>query len=68
NSVGLRRRGFTEEQVREIEDIYRTLYVQNSNVSKGIKAVQETMPESPLQQEIIGFIQKAENGVIRGMI
>ena len=68
NSVGLRRRGFTEEQVREIEDIYRILYVQNSNVSKGIRAVQETMAESVLQQEIIGFIQKAENGVIRGMI
>jgi UDP-N-acetylglucosamine acyltransferase len=68
NSVGLRRRGFTEEQVREIEDIYRILYVQNSNVSKGIKVVEETMAESPLRAEIIGFIQKAENGVIRGMI
>ena len=68
NSIGLRRRGFTEEQVREIEDIYRVLYVQNSNVSKGIRVVQETMPQSPLQKEIIGFIQKAENGVIRGMV
>ena len=68
NSIGLRRRGFTEEQVREIEDIYSVLYVQNSNVSKGIRVVQETMPESPLQKEIIGFIQKAENGVIRGMV
>jgi hypothetical protein len=26
------------------------------------------MPSSPLQEEIIGFIQKAENGVIRGMV
>jgi hypothetical protein len=26
------------------------------------------MSESPLRAEIIGFIQKAENGVIRGMI
>ena len=68
NSVGLRRRGFTEEQVREIEDIYRIIYVQNSNVSKGIKAVEQSMPTSAIQEEIIGFIQKAENGVIRGMI
>ena len=36
NSVGIRRRGFTDEQVREIEDIYRILYVQNNNISKGI--------------------------------
>jgi UDP-N-acetylglucosamine acyltransferase len=68
NSVGLRRRGFSEEQVREIEDIYRILYVQNSNVSKGMKVVEDTMPSSPLQEEILSFIKNAENGVIRGMI
>lgn len=68
NSVGLRRRGFSEEQVREIEDIYRIIYVQNSNVSKGIIAVQQSMAESALKQEIIDFFQNSENGVIRGMI
>ncbi len=68
NSVGLRRRGFSEEQVREIEDIYRIIYVQNSNVAKGISAVQQTMAESALKEEIIGFFQNSENGVIRGMI
>ncbi len=68
NSVGLRRRGFTEDQVREIEDLYRILYVQNSNVSKGMRIVEETIPQSPLREEILGFIKKAENGVIRGMI
>jgi UDP-N-acetylglucosamine acyltransferase len=36
NSVGLRRRGYTDETVREIEDIYRILYVQNSNITKAI--------------------------------
>ena len=66
--MGLRRRGFSEDQVREIEDIYRILYVQNSNVSKGIKVVEDTMANSPLREEIIGFIKNAENGVIRGMI
>jgi hypothetical protein len=37
-------------------------------VSKGIKIVEDTMPESPLRAEIIAFIKTAENGVIRGMI
>ena len=41
NSVGLRRRGFTDEIVREIEDVYRILYVQNNNISKGVEAVKE---------------------------
>ena len=68
NSIGIRRRGMTEEQIREIEDIYRIIYVQNSNITKGIKAAIETLPESPLLEEIIGFIQGSDKGVIRGLI
>jgi UDP-N-acetylglucosamine acyltransferase len=68
NSVGLRRRGYTDEQVREIEDIYRTIYVQNSNLSKGVDAVLQSMEKTPLRDEIIGFIQASDKGVIRGMI
>lgn len=68
NSVGLRRRGFSDEQVREIEDIYRTIYVQNSNLSKGVEAVLQSMDRTPLRDEIIGFIQGSDKGVIRGMI
>ena len=68
NSVGLRRRGYSDEQVREIEDIYRTIYVQNSNLSKGVNAVLQSMEKTPLRDEIIGFIQASDKGVIRGMI
>jgi UDP-N-acetylglucosamine acyltransferase len=68
NSVGLRRRGYSDDQVREIEDIYRTIYVQNNNISKGISAVRESMPESDLRELILGFIEGSDKGVIRGMI
>ncbi len=68
NSVGLRRRGMTDEQIREIEDIYRIIYVQNNNITKGIAVVKDTMPASPLLDEIVGFIQGSDKGVIRGLI
>lgn len=68
NSVGLRRRGFTDEQVREIEDIYRILYVQNNNMSKGIEMVKDTMADTPIRQQILSFIESSDKGVIRGMI
>ena len=68
NSVGLRRRGFLDADVREIEDIYRTLYVQNNNISKGIKAIEASMPSSKLRTEVVDFVSKSERGVIRGMI
>ena len=31
NSIGLRRRGFTNEQIRDIQDIYRYLYLSGYN-------------------------------------
>jgi UDP-N-acetylglucosamine acyltransferase len=67
NSVGLRRRNFSDEQVREIEDIYRILYVQNNNISKGMEAILETIPDSPLRSEILSFIQSSDKGIIRGL-
>ncbi|HBW86955.1 MAG TPA: acyl-[acyl-carrier-protein]--UDP-N-acetylglucosamine O-acyltransferase [Crocinitomicaceae bacterium] len=68
NSVGLRRRGYSDDVVREIEDIYRTLYIQNSNLSKGIESVRSSMPSSTAIREILEFIEKSDKGVIRGMI
>ncbi len=68
NSVGIRRRGFSDEQVREIEDIYRILYVQNNNMSKGIEQIKDTLPDSAIRQQILSFIEKSDKGVIRGMI
>lgn len=67
NSVGIRRRGFTDEQVREIEDIYRILYVQNNNISKGVQAILEAIPDSNLRKNILGFIDSSDKGIIRGL-
>jgi len=68
NSVGLRRRGFSDEDVRLIEDIYRCFYVQNSNMSKGVASVLQSIPSVPLRDEILAFIENSDKGVIRGMI
>lgn len=68
NSIGLRRRGFSDEAVREIEDAYRIIFVLNNNVSKGVQAVKEQMPDSVYAKEIIEFIETSDKGIIRGMI
>lgn len=68
NSVGLRRRGYSDDQVREIEDIYRILYVQNNNISKGIEAIREQISHSSIREVILGFVEGSDKGIIRGMI
>ena len=68
NSIGLRRRGFSDEAVKEIEDVYRLLYVMNNNLSKGIEAVKEQIADSKFRNQILDFISESDKGIIRGMI
>lgn len=68
NSVGLRRKGFVDAEIKEIEDIYRVLYVQNANMSKAIALIKGMTTDSALRDEIIGFIETSDKGVVRGMI
>ena len=66
NSIGLRRRGYTEAQTKEIEDIYRVLFVNNKSVNKGVIDVTNNMPDSPLKKEILDFIESsAERGIVK---
>ncbi|MCA1751150.1 MAG: acyl-ACP--UDP-N-acetylglucosamine O-acyltransferase [Cryomorphaceae bacterium] len=66
NTVGLRRRGFSEEAVHLIEDMYRIIYVQNTNITKALSIVEETVPDIPERAEILDFIRKSSKGVMRG--
>ena len=68
NSVGLKRNGYADEKVKEIEDIYRVLYVQNSNLAKGITENKKNFSENRYSKEILYFIETSENGVIKGMV
>ena len=68
NAVGLRRRGYSDEQVKEIEDIYRMLYIQNNNISKGIEAIKENMADTAIRKLILDFVECSDKGIIRGMI
>ena len=68
NSVGLRRRDYSDEVVRTIEDIYRIIFVQNSHVTKALDIVRETIPDSQYRKEILDFIEASDKGVIKGLI
>lgn len=67
NSVGLKRRGFKEESIRTIEDVYRLIFVQNQNVTKGIEQAEAELKESNEKTQIIDFIKNSPKGVMKGI-
>ncbi len=66
NSVGLRRRGYSNKQINHIQDIYRILYVQGYNTSQALSLIEATIKASPERESVISFIQNADRGVMRG--
>ncbi len=66
NSVGLKRRGFTTEQINHIQDIYRILFVKGNNVKKSIETIEATIQESAEKAQILGFLDQADRGLMKG--
>lgn len=68
NSVGMHRRGFSEEEIRHISEIYRILYMSDLNVTNAIKLIEQNVPESIFRNEIVNFVVNSERGIIRSAI
>lgn len=68
NAVGLRRRNFSEQDIKLIENIYRILFVQNNNISKGLVCLEDELEESKIKREVIDFIKNSDKGIIRGLL
>ena len=66
NSVGLRRRGFTTEKIREIQNIYRILFQRNYNNSQAIEIIEAEMEATSERDEIIQFIKDSHRGIMKG--
>ncbi|HKL36950.1 MAG TPA: acyl-ACP--UDP-N-acetylglucosamine O-acyltransferase [Salegentibacter sp.] len=66
NSIGLRRRGFTTEKIREIQDIYRILYQKNYNNTQAVAIIEAEMQASAERDEILEFIKNSQRGIMKG--
>lgn len=66
NIVGLRRRGFTNDQIFIINDTYRTIYQRGLNTTQAIAAILQEQPETIERQYILDFINSSERGIVRG--
>ncbi|RRO16468.1 acyl-ACP--UDP-N-acetylglucosamine O-acyltransferase [Flavobacteriaceae bacterium 14752] len=66
NSVGLRRRGFNTEKIREIQNIYRILYQRNYNNTQAFSIIEAEMEATPERDEILQFIKDSQRGIMKG--
>lgn len=66
NSIGLRRRGYTNETIRDIQELYRYLYLSGLNNTDAIERIETELPASKERDDIILFIRNSQRGIIKG--
>ncbi len=65
NSTGLQRRGYSQEQINQIADIYRLLFVRGHNVNSAVGLIEKEILDSTFKSEILDFISNSPTGIIR---
>ena len=66
NSVGLRRRGFSNEKINEIQEIYRLVYLRGLNNAEALDVIELEMPPTKERDEVLNFIRNSERGIMKG--
>ena len=66
NSIGLRRRGFKSEKIREIQNIYRTLFQKGFNNTQAVQLIEADMEATTERDEILQFIKNSKRGIMKG--
>ena len=67
NTVGLRRRGFSDEAIAVIQEVYRCIYMAGMNTSDALKYIEENVAATPERDEILQFVHSSERGIVRGL-
>lgn len=65
NLVGLRRRGFSREQIENIHNTYRLLYQRGKLREECLQEIRETVPMSPEIEYILDFVTSSKRGIIK---
>jgi UDP-N-acetylglucosamine acyltransferase len=62
----LKRRGFSEALINEIQEVYRYLYLKGLNTNDALDQIEKSIRKSSERDEIIDFIRNSERGIMKG--
>jgi UDP-N-acetylglucosamine acyltransferase len=64
NKIGLRRRGFSNEDIETIKKAYDMIYNSGLNVSQALVKLESEFDQNQYVQDIISFVRKSKRGII----
>jgi UDP-N-acetylglucosamine acyltransferase len=65
NTIGLERKGFSEERIKILQKAFRVLTRSKKNTSQALEEMRKTLAESADVKELVEFAEKAERGIVK---
>jgi len=65
NSIGLQRKGFSEQCIRELKQAYRICFRSKLNTGDALLKIKETQWSAPEVSTLVEFMESSERGFIR---
>lgn len=65
NSIGLKRRGFADDELQNIKQAYRMLYRSGLNVRQAVERIASDCKLTRSIEDLIEFIRRSERGIVR---
>jgi UDP-N-acetylglucosamine acyltransferase len=65
NAEGLKRRGFTEDQIRAIREAYRILYRSELRMSEALERLEPLAAQRPELRAFVDFIRSSTRSIVR---
>lgn len=65
NVIGLRRRGFSNDDITALKRTYDLIYNSGHNLSQAKEKIQQELCDHPLVQKVLNFINNSKRGIIR---
>jgi UDP-N-acetylglucosamine acyltransferase len=65
NTVGLKRHGFSDEQMTSLKTAYKIMFRSKLSMKEAVEKIRTELAESPEAQELATFVETSERGVCR---
>ena len=60
-------KALTQQEIHQIEDIYRLIYVRGHNITNALEIVEQEIPNNEIRNQIVTFIRSQKDGVVKGI-
>lgn len=66
NLIGLKRRGFSEETIRNLKNAYKTLFMAHLKLQDAIEKIRKEIVNCAEVDNLLAFIERSQRGITRG--